>query len=271
MQPARTSRRWVCNGNTPATPVGSRTPRLRFTLPTPPRQDTPLIDRRSVPPRRPGPTTPAGARRGSQRGNRLRHQTGAGHRHITAALDAGATRIMGRRRRGSTADPTLRKTLEDRRIGYVLANRQQPPKCPPATKLGKVHTLAAALPARSWQRRSAGVGSPRAPDVLVGVDPDHGSTGHAGMLLCRNDHTGEARLLPDLIHPHRSRSLIAPLSRAPRRVVLDPEDGRVGARRNERRIGRRAVGARDLTRLVVGFGDHGTVRKARPVCRLVAV
>ena len=54
-------------------------------------------------------------------------------------------------------------------------------------------------------------------------------------------------------------------SRARRRIVLDPEDGRVGARRNERRIGRRPTGARGLARVVSALDEHGTVRKARPV------
>ena len=53
--------------------------------------------------------------------------------------------------------------------------------------------------------------------------------------------------------------------RAGNRLVLDPEDGRVGTRRDQRHIVRRPSGARSLHRVVAALGEHGTVRKARPV------
>ena len=49
------------------------------------------------------------------------------------------------------------------------------------------------------------------------------------------------------------------------RVVLVPGVGRVDAWRNERRIDRRPIDGRDLLRAIAALGEHGTVRKARPV------
>jgi SRSO17 transposase len=56
------------------------------------------------------------------------------------------------------ADPDLRAALEDRRVGDVLAiagNRRLPTAAGPA----RADALAAALPARAWQRLSAGAGA----------------------------------------------------------------------------------------------------------------
>ena len=91
---------------------------------------------------------------------------------ITAALDAGAPASWVAGDEVYGADPTLRKTLEERGVGYVLAiasNR----RVTTGNGTWQVDTLAAALPARSWQRLSAGGRLPRPTDVFVGVDPDH--------------------------------------------------------------------------------------------------
>jgi SRSO17 transposase len=56
------------------------------------------------------------------------------------------------------ADPDLRTALEARRVGYVLAiagNRRLPTAAGPL----RADVLAAALPARAWQRLSAGPGA----------------------------------------------------------------------------------------------------------------
>jgi hypothetical protein len=45
-------------------------------------------------------------------------------------------------------------------------------------------------------------------------------------------------------------------------VVVDPEDGRVGVRRNERHIGRRPIDARGLRRIIPAFDEYGTVRRS---------
>jgi hypothetical protein len=77
---------------------------------------------------------------------------------ITAALDAGAPASWVAGDEVYGADPTLRATLEGRGVGYVLAvasNRRVPTTNGPL----QVDFLAAALPARSWQRLSAGAGS----------------------------------------------------------------------------------------------------------------
>src|SRR4051794_3548219 len=74
---------------------------------------------------------------------------------ITRALDAGVTTrwVTGDEVYG--ADPKLRKTLEDRGIGYVLAVACSHPV---RTGVGKIRAdvLAASLPRRAWQRPSAG-------------------------------------------------------------------------------------------------------------------
>ncbi len=77
---------------------------------------------------------------------------------IIAALDAGeaAPRVAGDG--GYGADPTVCETLEDRGVGYVLAiasNR----RVLTSTGTWQVYVLAAALPAWSWQRLSAGAGA----------------------------------------------------------------------------------------------------------------
>jgi SRSO17 transposase len=77
---------------------------------------------------------------------------------LVRALDAGvpAAWVAGDEVYG--ADPSLRTELEARRIGYVLAiagNRRLPTAAGPI----RADVLAAALPARAWQRHSAGSGA----------------------------------------------------------------------------------------------------------------
>jgi SRSO17 transposase len=77
---------------------------------------------------------------------------------LVRALDAGvpAAWVAGDEVHG--ADPDLRAALEARRVGYVLAiagNRRLPTPAGPI----RADALAAALPARAWQRLSAGPGA----------------------------------------------------------------------------------------------------------------
>jgi SRSO17 transposase len=77
---------------------------------------------------------------------------------LARALDAGlpAAWVAGDEVYG--ADPDLRAELEGRRVGYVLAiagNRRLPTAAGPL----RADALAAALPARAWQRLSAGPGA----------------------------------------------------------------------------------------------------------------
>src|SRR4051794_39852378 len=77
---------------------------------------------------------------------------------LVRALDAGvpASWVAGDEVYG--ADPDLRAALETRGVGYVLAiagNRRLPTPAGPL----RADALAAALPARAWQRLSAGAGA----------------------------------------------------------------------------------------------------------------
>jgi SRSO17 transposase len=111
---------------------------------------------------------------------------------ISRALDAGvpAGWVAGDEVYG--ADPALRTLLQQRRIGYVLAiacNRTIP------TGAGEVSVaeIGNALPARAWQRISAGTGAKgermyswawiESTEVVV--------AGACSVLIRRNDHTGE--------------------------------------------------------------------------------
>lgn len=113
---------------------------------------------------------------------------------ITRALDAGvkAGWVAGDEVYG--ADPTLRETLEDRDVGYVLAvacNHQV------RTDAGKFRAdeLAASLPCEAWQRLSAGNGSkgPRYYDwAWISIQPERAKVeGQWWLLIRRNNTTGE--------------------------------------------------------------------------------
>jgi SRSO17 transposase len=110
---------------------------------------------------------------------------------ILGALDAGAPAsfVAGDEVYGN--DPGLRAALVERQVGYVLAvacdHRVPGPR-------GRVRAdqLARSLPARSWQRLSAGAGTkgPRFYSwALVGIDDDR--PGCHWLLVRRNDSSGE--------------------------------------------------------------------------------
>jgi SRSO17 transposase len=96
------------------------------------------------------------------------------------------------------ADPTLRATVRQLGLGYVLqvaANRRVPTHAGPR----RVDQLPAMLPARAWQRYSAGAGSKGeriyswAWIALLPEDID--DPGHHQLLIRRNDTTGELAFL----------------------------------------------------------------------------
>ncbi len=110
---------------------------------------------------------------------------------IAAALDAGvpARFVAGDEVYGN--DSKLRVALVDRGMGFVLAvacdHRIPGPRGPVRADL-----LAGTLPARSWQKMSAGAGTkgPRFYSwAWVSIDADH--PGQQWLLLRRNDSTGE--------------------------------------------------------------------------------
>jgi SRSO17 transposase len=96
------------------------------------------------------------------------------------------------------ADPKLRRAIRGHGLGYVLtvaANRRMP------TRAGRIRVdkLAAQLPKRAWQKRSAGLGARGlrmyswAWIELLAEDDD--DTGHHHLLIRRNDKTGELAYL----------------------------------------------------------------------------
>jgi SRSO17 transposase len=112
---------------------------------------------------------------------------------ITRALDAGvqAAWVTGDEVYG--ADPDLRKELEERQIGYVLAVA-----CHRTVTAGqrkyRADALAARVPARGWQRCSAGPGAKghRYYDwALISLDNDSDRPGCRWLLVRRSLSTGE--------------------------------------------------------------------------------
>jgi SRSO17 transposase len=103
------------------------------------------------------------------------------------------------------ADPTLRRTVRRLGLGYVLqiaANRRVPTHAGPI----RADQLPAALPARAWQRLSAGAGSKGErlyswawinlqPEDTDQDTDDSADTGHHYLLIRRNDSTGELAYL----------------------------------------------------------------------------
>ncbi|SNR95746.1 SRSO17 transposase [Haloechinothrix alba] len=112
---------------------------------------------------------------------------------IVHALDGGAPApwVAGDEVYG--ADPTLRKELENRGVGYVLAVACSHPI---ATTAGKrrADELGASLPKHVWQRASAGRGSkgPRFYDwAWITLNSDIERPGQRWLLIRRNNSTGE--------------------------------------------------------------------------------
>jgi SRSO17 transposase len=127
---------------------------------------------------------------------------------ITAALDADvpAGWVAGDEVYG--ADPTLRATLEDRGVGYVLAvasNR----RIAVGKGVRRVDELTAELPTWSWQRLSAGVGAHGPRMYSWSWVPIPAVSGHRWVLVRRNDSTGElAYYLTFSPHPVPLRTLV---------------------------------------------------------------
>jgi SRSO17 transposase len=119
---------------------------------------------------------------------------------ITRAVQAGAPAGWVAGDEVYSADPSLRATIRRLGHGYVLqvaANRRMPTPAGPR----RVDELAANLPERAWERRSAGPGS-KGPRYYSWAwlalhpepDPDTGEVSDAGehhLLIRRNDDTGE--------------------------------------------------------------------------------
>lgn len=112
---------------------------------------------------------------------------------IIRALDGGAAApwVTGDEVYG--ADPGLRRELETRRVGYVLAvacSHQVTTAAGPQ----RADAIAAALPRRAWQRLSAGQGSkgPRYYDwAWITIGPAAALAGQRSLLIRRNNTTGE--------------------------------------------------------------------------------
>jgi len=116
---------------------------------------------------------------------------------IIRALDSGASapRVAGDEVYG--ADPGLRRELERRGVGYVLAVACSHHVTTAAGKL-RADAIVSKLPRRAWQRLSAGDGSkgPRFYDwAWVGIDAHNDAAakhpGQRWLLIRRNNSTGE--------------------------------------------------------------------------------
>jgi SRSO17 transposase len=96
------------------------------------------------------------------------------------------------------ADPALRAAIRGHGLGYVLAvsaNRRVPTQAGPI----RVDRLPAMLPARAWQKHSAGAGSHGQRLYswawIALLPEDDTDTGQHHLLIRRNDHTGELAYL----------------------------------------------------------------------------
>jgi SRSO17 transposase len=110
---------------------------------------------------------------------------------IARALDAGirASWVAGDEVYG--ADPELRRELEDRGTGYVLAVACSH-RVRTAAGPQRADALARGLPRRAWQRLSAGQGSKGARFydwAWITIEP--GAPGHRSLLIRRSISTGE--------------------------------------------------------------------------------
>jgi len=113
---------------------------------------------------------------------------------ITRALDAGVAARWVAADEVYGADPKLRKSLEDRGVGYVLAVACSHPV---RTGVGKIRAdeLGVSLPCKAWQRLSAGDGSkgPRFYNwAWISIEPERADArGQQWLLIRRNNATGE--------------------------------------------------------------------------------
>jgi len=110
------------------------------------------------------------------------------------------------------ADPTLRAAIRGHGLGYVLAvsaNRRVPTEAGPI----RVDALPAMLPARAWQKHSAGAGSHGHrlySWAWIALLPENDTdTGQHHLLIRRNDRTGELAYLRCYTpHPVPLRTLV---------------------------------------------------------------
>ena len=110
------------------------------------------------------------------------------------------------------ADPTLRAAIRGHGLGYVLAvsaNRRVPTEAGPI----RVDALPAMLPARAWQKHSAGAGSHGhrlySWAWIALLPEDDTDTGQHHLLIRRNDRTGELAYLRCYTpHPVPLRTLV---------------------------------------------------------------
>jgi SRSO17 transposase len=110
------------------------------------------------------------------------------------------------------ADPTLRAAIRGHGLGYVLAvsaNRRVPTEAGPI----RVDALPAMLPARAWQKHSAGAGSHGYrlySWAWIALLPENDTdTGQHHLLIRRNDRTGELAYLRCYTpHPVPLRTLV---------------------------------------------------------------
>jgi SRSO17 transposase len=113
---------------------------------------------------------------------------------LAAALDAGVPASWVTADEVYGANTTFRAGLRARNLGYVLAVACDQPVVTGAGR-ARVDTLAAELPPRAWQRRSAGCGSkgPRDYDwAWVSINPDKPwDDADRWLLIRRHRRTGE--------------------------------------------------------------------------------
>jgi SRSO17 transposase len=112
---------------------------------------------------------------------------------ITRVLDAGTPARWAAGDEVYGADPGLRRELETRAMGYVLAVACSH-QVTTAAGRQRADAIASRLPRRAWQRLSAGQGSkgPRRYDwAWITIDAGAARTGQRSLLIRRNNTTGE--------------------------------------------------------------------------------
>lgn len=128
-------------------------------------------------------------------------------RMIVAALDAGAPAswVTGDEVYGN--DPALRRALETRGVGYVLAVACSHPITVGTDRL-RVDAVAASVPASGWQMRSAGDGTKGRrwySWASITLGGDDSAAGECTALVRRNDETGELAFYRCRWQRHRCR------------------------------------------------------------------